>query len=210
MISLWSVWLSTTKKCLIPKRGCMSWGSCSRELSQLGCEFLKDRELESQFEYFEFMDDGSYVPKLAYRSLAGLKIFGGCSRALPKKSLRLVSRARYENSYFQYPFLRIKKTYKNTTVSCCDLVVKTASTPGFPRCVGELFGSGFDVDKQSYQPAVVYVNGEYWGLYHLREKINEEFLARVEGVDASQHSYQVITGNVTWPNACRDVIQYLG
>ena len=31
-----------------------------------------------------------------------------------------------------------------------------------------------DVDKQSYQP-VVYVNGEYWGLYHLREKINEEF-----------------------------------
>ena len=67
-----------------------------------------------------------------------------------------------------------------------------------------------DVDKQSYQPVVVYVNGEYWGLYHLREKINEEFLARKEGVDVSQHSYQVITGNVTWPNAFRrDVIQYL-
>ena len=41
------------------------------------------------------------------------------------------------------------------------------------------------------------------------EKINEEFLARKEGV-TSQHSYQVITGNVTWPNAFRrDVIQYL-
>ena len=98
MISLWSVWLSITKKCLIPKRGCITWSSCSRKLSQLGCEFWKDRELESQFEYFEFMDDGSYVPKLAYRSLAGLKIFGGCSRALPKKSLRLVSRARYEKT----------------------------------------------------------------------------------------------------------------
>ena len=35
-------------------------------------------------------------------------------------------------------------------------------------------------------------------------------MARKEGVDASQHSYQVITGNVTWPNAFRrDVIQYL-
>ena len=34
-----------------------------------------------------------------------------------------------------------------------------------------------DLDYQAYQPAIVYINGRFWGLLNLREKINEQIAA---------------------------------
>ena len=30
---------------------------------------------------------------------------------------------------------------------------------------------------QKYKPVVLYLNGRYWGLYYIREKISEQFVA---------------------------------
>ena len=29
------------------------------------------------------------------------------------------------------------------------------------------------MDERSYEPAILYVNGEYWGLYEIREKVGD-------------------------------------
>ncbi|MBQ9994293.1 MAG: CotH kinase family protein, partial [Clostridia bacterium] len=34
-----------------------------------------------------------------------------------------------------------------------------------------------------YQPVAVYINGKYWGLFNLREKINNDYLGLYEGLD---------------------------
>ena len=39
------------------------------------------------------------------------------------------------------------------------------------------------IDQQAYRPAVVYINGEYWGILNIREKVNEEFIAANHGTD---------------------------
>ena len=36
-------------------------------------------------------------------------------------------------------------------------------------------------------PITVYINGEYWGHYNLREKINKHFVAQWEGVTKDKH-----------------------
>ena len=36
---------------------------------------------------------------------------------------------------------------------------------------------------QEYEPAIVFINGEYWGIQNIREKINEYYLAQNYGVD---------------------------
>lgn len=36
--------------------------------------------------------------------------------------------------------------------------------------------TGTAVDFQEYRPVVVYVNGKYWGIYNLREKVNEHYI----------------------------------
>jgi hypothetical protein len=46
--------------------------------------------------------------------------------------------------------------------------------------------SNLDVDHQAYRPVVVYLNGEYWGIYNLREKLNEHYVASHHPVDADQ------------------------
>ncbi|MEZ4358296.1 MAG: CotH kinase family protein [Eubacteriales bacterium] len=39
-----------------------------------------------------------------------------------------------------------------------------------------------DLDIAGYQTYVAYLNGEYWGTYHLREKINKYFIAQNNGL----------------------------
>lgn len=34
-----------------------------------------------------------------------------------------------------------------------------------------------DLDYQAYQPALLFLNGQYWGIYNIREKKNEDYLA---------------------------------
>lgn len=31
-----------------------------------------------------------------------------------------------------------------------------------------------DLDHQAYQPQLVFLNGQYWGIYNFREKINAD------------------------------------
>ena len=37
--------------------------------------------------------------------------------------------------------------------------------------------NNFNVDASRYQPCVLYLNGKYWGVYELREKLNEEYIS---------------------------------
>ena len=43
-----------------------------------------------------------------------------------------------------------------------------------------------DIDIQAYRPMLVYLNGEFWGLYNLREKVNEHFIASHHPVDPDE------------------------
>ena len=40
-----------------------------------------------------------------------------------------------------------------------------------------------DLEQQAFRPCVVYMNGEYFGILNLREKMNEEYLEMHNGVD---------------------------
>ena len=43
---------------------------------------------------------------------------------------------------------------------------------------------GLRIDERSYEPCILYVNGEYWGLYEVREKVDDDdFLSRYYGQD---------------------------
>ncbi len=52
-----------------------------------------------------------------------------------------------------------------------------------------------DVAVQKYRPVVLYLNGEYWGLYYIREKISEHFIAAHYHVPASTVTLTERNGN---------------
>ena len=70
-------------------------------------------------------------------------------------------------------------------------------------------GSG--LETQAYRPAAVYLNGQYWGFYNIREKINEHFLDDKIDVDKSEINLLEFNGDVIQGNndSYNDIIDFV-
>jgi len=145
-----------------------------------GANFWMDWEKPVQIEYFN--REGVKV----FSSPGGTKIFGGWSRANDQKSMALFARKAYGKNKFDYSFFaeRNHNDYKS-------LVLRNSgndwATTAFRDAMMTGLVRNLDIDRQAYQPAIVYINGSYWGLLNLREKVNENFLENNHaGVDANK------------------------
>ncbi|MEM1056985.1 MAG: CotH kinase family protein [Bacteroidota bacterium] len=133
----------------------------------------QDWEREVHVSFFE--PDGTGGFTLAIDQGAGVRIFGGCSRIYPQKSLQLHARARYGASAFEHRF------FEELDIESFDDLVLRSSAQDWWRT---MFRDGMiqtltrhmDLDGQAYRPAIVFLNGEYWGIHNLREKLNEDWI----------------------------------
>lgn len=152
-------------------------GCCADATSPYkGANFWKDWEKQINIEMFEV--DGS----IAFNQKAGARIFGGFSKGLPMKSLAVISRKKYEKKYFEY------KLFKNKDINKFKSFVLRNSGGDFNKThfrdalITDLV-EPLDLEIQAYRPVVVYINGKYWGIHNLREKISEHYLKFNGGVD---------------------------
>ncbi len=161
------------------------------EVPHFNANFWMDWERPILFEYFDKHGN------LLFKSAAGTKVFGGWSRANNIKSMSLFARSRYGNKTFEYPFFneRKNKSYKSLILrnSGDDWEItyfRDALMTGLMRDI--------DIDRQAYQPTVVYLNGTYWGMLNMREKVNENYLTNnYNFVDANK--VDILEGNA-WVN----------
>ena len=51
------------------------------------------------------------------------------------------------------------------------------------------------VDYQQYRPTIGYINGEYWGIYNMREKISEHFISSHHNVPTESISLLAYNGS---------------
>ena len=115
---------------------------------------------------------------------AGIKIFGGCSRhRFPQKSLSLYARRDYGDGSFNYRLFQEKDmdNFESFVLrSAADDQLKTMFRDAAAQ---QMLATPMDADYQAYQPVVVYLNGEYWGIHNIREKLNEHYFEANFGVD---------------------------
>jgi len=134
----------------------------------------QDWERETQFTFFE--PDGAGGFTVALDQGAGVAIFGGCSRIYPQKSLELHARSQYGASDFAYRF------FDDVDIDSFDDLVLRSSAQDWWRTMFrdgmiQTLVSDMDVDRQAYRPTIVFLNGAYWGIHNLREKLNEDWVA---------------------------------
>ncbi len=151
--------------------------NASGSFPHFGANFWEDWERQVHLEYFEDGDD------LSYSASAGAKIFGGWSRGYPQRSLSLFARGRYGTSQFDYQF------FPELDMDSFEAVVLRNSgndwnASGYRDGFMTGLVSERDVDIQAFQPVEVYLNGDYWGIYNLREKVNEHFVSSHYDLDA--------------------------
>ena len=159
----------------------------------LGANFWQDWERPVHIEFFGI--DGTSL----YSADGGVKIFGGWSRAFPQKALALFARREYGTAAFDYPFFPDKPIQ-----SFQALVLRNSGNDWEfsmfrdPLMQGLVKSTSLVV--QAYRPVVVYLNGEYWGIHNLREKLNEHYIAANYGLDPDnldilEHYESVIQGD---------------
>ena len=123
---------------------------------------------------------------------AGVKIFGGWSRGQAQRSFSIFARGKYGTSSINYklfPDLDYSEfqsfILRNSGQDWLRTSVKDAAITSL------LEGTG--LDYQSYRPVVTYINGDYWGIYNMREKVNEHFIASKHGIDPDE--IDILTNN---------------
>ncbi len=151
-------------------------GADSSAVHKPGANFWTRREFLCNVEIFES------DRKCVHNSGSGLRLFGGYSRIYPQKSLVLVARDRYGKKFFRHRLFGADQPKKFKY-----LVLRNGGSDfdgaHFRDELMNRLTDGWDLEKQAFRPAVVYLNGQYWGIYHIREKINARFLEDHAGVD---------------------------
>ncbi|MBN1507516.1 MAG: CotH kinase family protein [Sedimentisphaerales bacterium] len=125
--------------------------------------------------------------RLGFNQQAGVKIFGGCSRhRFPQKSLALFARKEYGKGSFEYqlfPDKDIDHFESFILRSSADDQVFTLFRDALSQMVLVEY---MDIDCQAYRPAVLFLNGQYWGIHNIREKVNEHYAAGNFHIDPEQ------------------------
>ncbi len=171
----------------------------------------QDWERPVNIELFE--KDGT----IGLNQVVGAKIFGGCSRVrYPIKSLGLYARKEYETSAFSYRLFPDKESVEYETfiirAGADDQPFTLLREPLTHMLVKDVI----DVDMQAYRPVVLYINGAYWGIHNMREKINEHYPNDNYGLSPDsidmvkrnpEDSWNVISGSADHYNAMMDYIR---
>ncbi len=162
--------------------------NASQSFPHFGANFWEDWERQVHLEYFEDGDD------LSYAASAGAKIFGGWSRGNPQRSISLFARGRFGTSKFDYPF------FPELDIDDFEaIVLRNSGNDWNASGYRDGFMTGLvserDIDKQAFQPVEVYFNGDYWGIYNLREKVNEHFVASHHDLDTDDIDLLGMDGN---------------
>lgn len=113
-----------------------------------------------------------YENKSGFSIDCNFKLFGGDSRYLSKKSYSL---------QFDYGNLHYKVfDYKNLW-EFNALVLRSGSQDQSDSMMRDELATTIAIkygtlDAQASKPVVLYLNGNYWGIYYIREKINAKFI----------------------------------
>ncbi|GAB4313941.1 MAG: hypothetical protein Kow00127_05110 [Bacteroidales bacterium] len=161
-----------------------------------GANFWQDWPKPAQVELFDTTGE------ISYSAGTEVLIHGGYSRAYDMKSLRLLLGDKNLQPALQ------GKIYPTKDAGEYRRLILRNSGQDF--CVTHLrdglmsliVSRGTDIDYQAWQPAVVWLNGRYWGIHNFREKIDryytlENFGVPEDSVEILRDNIKVVEGDYT-------------
>ncbi|HLA55142.1 MAG TPA: CotH kinase family protein, partial [Flavobacterium sp.] len=115
----------------------------------------------------------------------GIRIQGNYSRLYPSKSMNFYSKSDYGTDGMHYKFFA-DQTYNNFA----RVVVKNSGSDFynsfFKDAMSSELAKPLHTQTEANQPAITFINGEYWGLLTIREKYDDKFFDRVHGIPEGQ------------------------
>lgn len=161
-------------------------GEVARSLDANYKQRGREWERPATITMFEFSPDGA---KMVLSQNCGVRTQGNYSRSDLQKGLRLFARKEYGDGKFRYAVFG--EDYRNDAGEVMDrfdtLVLRAGGNCAFTAKFNDTFWQSLlqdtACDAKRSRPCVVYLNGEYWGLYVLEEDYTNDYMADVHGVE---------------------------
>lgn len=147
----------------------------------------KNWERETHIDYFE--TDGDTTTCLLQQD-CGIRIQGNYSRSDYQKGFRLYARADYGKKNFKYTFFDGAKDDAGNVIDKFKTLTlrnggNCAFTTKFSDAANQMMlkEAATAVETQNARPCVVYLDGEYWGLYVLQDDYTDNYMETKHGVN---------------------------
>ena len=147
-------------------------------------KFATEEQVDTIWEKpaaFALFDDNG---KQVFTQNVGIRIAGSFGRGRAQKGFNVIARKEYGKGSMEYPF------FDNRPYTEYKAVVLRAGAQDQNRskirdelASGLLEGTDINILYQAYRPTVLYLNGEYWGVYFMKEKRNRFFVAQHENTE---------------------------
>jgi len=151
-----------------------SWWDRSANYNQRGFKYEKDI-------FFQYFENGELITE----QNCGLRISGNATRGFPQKSLRLDARKMYGKEKFSFPFFG-----KSGQKKYNSLILRNSGNDNsktlFADMLMQKIAENSNVMTIKGKPVNVIINGNYWGIYNLRERITTHWISKLEDVDEDE------------------------
>lgn len=147
--------------------------------------FKRGKEWE-RLAHLEYL---SKEQKVKLNQNIGVRVHGMASPAAPMKTIKFYARKKYGEGKFKFsPFKQQTeiKSYKR-------LLLRTPYSTWNKRIIADQLAQNIvkdlDIECAASRPVSLYINGEYWGIHDMAEKIDQHFFKSHFGVHKDSLSY---------------------
>ena len=165
-----------------------AWGGFPYGKINQGANFWMDWEREANVELFT--SDG----ELGFAQPCGIKLHGQYSRATDVKAFKVFARSEYGDNRFDYPIFT-RRDYDSY-----QSFLLRASGQDFDKTfmrdsVLSALARDTSVMYQETELGVCYLNGEYYSLFNLRERVSRFSVCQFEGWEGMEDDIDLIKAN---------------
>ncbi len=123
--------------------------------------------------------------KAEYSAGVGVRINGNYTRAKFQKSLRIYARS---ESKLEYAFIPGLEDVDGGEIASFDkLILRNGGNDNNHLFIRDAIIQDLCKDRaagiQGYEPCILFINGEFWGLYNIRERVDENYFKSHYHVD---------------------------
>ena len=116
----------------------------------------------------------------------GLRTHGGASRWFQQKGMRLYARDEYGKKRFKHRFFETTPIANFKRLNLHPFRCSNWLHTGGQEYLSQRVAAQLDVDGLGVRQVVVFINGEYWGIYTLEESPDERYLEDHYDIDLDQ------------------------
>jgi len=153
-----------------------------------GNYFERGKKFEREVFFQYFTKEGN----LSFELNIGMRIHGGITRRNPQKSLKFYAREEYGTEKIFFPFIGNKGINR--------FILESMQESGGGQAliediVAQEIVKDLKLESQKFQAVIVFINGEYWGIHNIRERLDENYLSYK--FNLHKDSFDIIDGNPT-------------